>query len=344
MRRPTLKDIAAQAGVSVTAVSRALNGYPDIGDDTRNHILELAHAMNYQPNITARSLVTQRSGVIGLFLLGREKGEGFSHPFSGQIINGMLDELTEYSYDLMVFNVNDAPEANEPSYIDLCKRRGVEGAFFMGLKLDDPWLPQIKTSPMPVVVLDMPLMGDMAFSVGCDNVSAAYAAVHHLLDLGHRLIGFINGHRRASVSFERSEGYQAALADYGVRFNPALSAEGDFTAGGAKAAFLSLINQNPEITAVFVASDIMAMGVLEAAAERGLCVPQDLSVVGFDNIEMSAMTAPPLTTMSQPRYELGQTVGEILVSACNGEMPPSRVLLKAQLVVRKSTCRPREVN
>jgi DNA-binding LacI/PurR family transcriptional regulator len=338
----TLKDIAARAGVSVTAVSRALNGHKDIAEDTRVRIKELARSLNYQPNIVARSLVTQRSRAIGLFLLGREKGQGFSHPFSGQIINGMLDKLTENGYDLIVFNVNRAPRSGEPSYLDLCRRRNVEGAFFMGLRLDDPWLPELKNSSIPVVALDMPLAGQRAFSVGCDNVSGAYAAVRYLIELGHSKIGMINGHAQAAVSFDRQEGYKAALVDSGLPYDPRLVVEGNFDMETGRAAFARLLAAAPEVTAVFAASDLMAFGVLKEAAERGIRVPDDLSVIGFDNIDMSSMASPPLTTMSQPRYELGQTVGEMFVSACNGKMPLSTVLLKADLIVRNSTASPNQ--
>ncbi len=340
MSRTTLKDIAEQAGVSVTAVSRALSGYPDISEETRSRILRIACELNYQPNIAARTLVTQKSGVMGLFVLGREKGEGFSHPFSGQVINGFLDELTEEGYDMMVFKANRPPDSTNSSYLDLCRRRMVEGAFLMGLRTDDPWLADLTTSTIPIVTIDMPLAGDMTFSVGCDNLSAVHSAIRHLADLGHRRIGIVNGYKQASVSLERLQGYRNALDDLEIPFDPSLVAEADFTAKGGKKAFLSMIDRSPDMTAVFAASDLMAMGVLEGARERGLTVPDDLSVVGFDNIDMAAMSSPPLTTLDQPRYELGQTAADMLISACNGETPPSRVLLKANLIVRSSTAEP----
>ncbi len=343
MGRTTLKDIAEKAGVSVTAVSRALSGYPDIGEETRGRILRIAEELNYQPNIAARTLVTQKSGVMGLFVLGRAKGEGFSHPFSGQVINGFLDELTEDGYDMMVFKANRPPDSENSSYLDLCRRRMVEGAFLMGLRTDDPWLSDLTASAIPIVTMDMPLAGDMTFSVGCDNVSAVHAAIRHLADLGHKKIGIVNGYKEASVSFERFEGYKSALSNLGLPFDPDIVAEADFTAAGGKQAFLSMIDKAPDLTAVFVSSDLMALGVLEGARERRLSVPEDLSVVGFDNIEMAAMSSPPLTTLDQPRYELGQTAARMLIAACSGETPPSRVLLKANLIERGSTAKPNRI-
>jgi LacI family transcriptional regulator len=337
MSRTTLKDIAEKVGVSVTAVSRALSGYPDISEETRNRIFRIAEELNYQPNIAARTLVTQKSGVLGLFVLGREKGEGFSHPFSGQVINGFLDGLVEQGYDMMVFKANRPPDSGSSSYIGLCRRRMVEGAFLMGLRTDDPWITDLKSSSIPIVTMDMPLAGEMTFSVGCDNVSAVHAAVRHLADLGHTRISIVNGYTQASVSLERFEGYRSALDDLGLPFDPSLVAEADFTVAGGKEAFLTMIDRTPDITAVFAASDLMALGVLEGARELGLRVPKDLSVVGFDNIDMASMSSPPLTTLDQPRYELGRTAAKILISACNGDTPPSRVLLKANLIVRGST-------
>lgn len=340
MSRITLKDIAEETGVSVTAVSRALSGHSDIGKETRDRILRVAEALNYQPNIAARTLVTQKSGVIGLFVLGRAKGEGFSHPFSGQVINGFADELTENGYDMMVFRASRPPDSRDPSYLDLCRRRMVEGAFLMGLRTDDPWLASLEASAIPIVTLDMPLAGEMTFAVGCDNVSAVRAAVRHLAYLGHTRIGIVNGYQRASVSLERFEAYSSALSDLGIPFDSALVADGEFTADGGKRAFLSMIEKASDVTAVFAASDLMALGVLVGVKERGLSVPNDLSVVGFDNIEMAAICSPPLTTLDQPRYELGQTAARTLIAACNGETPPSRVLMKASLIVRGSTARP----
>jgi DNA-binding LacI/PurR family transcriptional regulator len=340
MERATLKDIAVRAKVSITAVSRALNGYDDIGEETRNRIIEIAKELNYQPNFTARSLVTQRSGVMGLFVLGRVRGEGFSHPFSGQIITGILDELTSRGYDLMVFSATRPPAEGEPSYVDLCRRRSVEGAFFMGLRLDDPWLPLLKSSPFPIAVLDMALMGRNTHSIGIDNVAGAYDAVRHLVDLGHARIGFINGYDEAMVSHERLQGYKAALLDRGLDYDASLVASGDFTAEGAERALRELVQRSNDITAVFCASDLMATGAMKAASDLGLSVPQDLSIVGFDDIDLASVTSPPLTTVSQPRYELGETAGRVLVDACSGLKPPSRVLLKATLVVRGTTCSP----
>ena len=133
----------------------------------------------------------------------------------------------------------------------------------------------------------------MTFSVGCDSVSAVHSAIRHLADLGHKRIGIVNGYKEASVSLERFEGYKSALSDLGLPFDPAIVAEADFTAAGGKQAFLSMIDKAPDVTAVFASSDLMALGVLEGARERGLSVPEDLSVVGFDNIEMAAMSSRP---------------------------------------------------
>jgi LacI family transcriptional regulator len=210
----------------------------------------------------------------------------------------------------------------------------------MGLRLDDPWLPSLKSSSFPIAVLDMALMGRNTHSIGIDNVAGAYDAVRHLADLGHSRIGFINGYSEAMVSHERLQGYKAALLDRGLEYDPSLVALGDFTSEGAERALRELMQCADGVTAVFCASDLMATGAMKAASDMGLAIPRDLSIVGFDDIDLASVTNPPLTTVSQPRYELGETAGRVLVDACSGLKPPSRVLLKATLVVRGTTCPP----
>ena len=187
------------------------------------------------------------------------------------------------------------------------------------------------------------MMGRNTHSVGIDNVAGAYDAVRHLADLGHARIGFINGYDEAMVSHERLQGYKAALLDRGLDYDPSLVALGDFTSDGAERALRELMQRAHDITAVFCASDLMATGAMKAASDLRLAVPRDLSIVGFDDIDLASVTSPPLTTVSQPRYELGETAGRVLADACTGLEPPSRVLLKATLVVRGTTRPPLSV-
>ena len=335
-RPVTRRDIAARVGISVAAVSRALNGHPDVSEATRRRVLEAARQLNYRPNAAAKTLVTQRSRLIGVYFLGQERAR-FSHPFASEVVDGILEGLATAGYDLLVFG--DGLYDGAPSFLHLAAHRQIDGAVFLGLRTDDPRWDELARLPFPFVTVDVPVEAARAVCVGCDHIEGARLVARHLASLGHRRIAMINGHRWAPVSWERLSGFTAGLRQAGLDLDGSLVLEGDFTEASGYRCALELLQRRPRPTAIFAASDLMALGVLRAARELGIAVPDELSVAGYDDIADAARSMPPLTTVHQPRRQVGVTAAQAVVGLIerSDDHTPSRVLLRPELVVRAST-------
>ncbi|GGI98909.1 LacI family transcriptional regulator [Alicyclobacillus cellulosilyticus] len=331
----TIRDVARAAGVSITTVSRALNGHKDVGEKTRQRILRIAEELNYRPSAVARSLVTQKTRTIGFLVSDLSKGRIW-HYFMLQILYGIQDRLAELGYDLILVNTTTTRQ-REISYLDFCTERRLDGVIVINLRLDDPYLHEVVESPLPSVVIDIPLVSATCGYVTSDNVYGAKLAVRHLIGKGHRTIGFVNGHSQAAVSHDRLRGYREALESHGIPFRPELVYEADYTVEGGRKGCELLRTAHPEMTAVFFASDLMAIGGLHHLREAGVKVPEECAVVGFDDIELAEIVSPQLTTIRQKRYEMGATAAEMLVGMMEGKtMPEGRTLLP-ELVVRQTS-------
>jgi len=361
----TIKDIARIVGVSPTAVSRALNGHRDIGEETRAKIKRVAQELGYRRNAIARGLVTKRTDTIGLFVLGRG-ATGFGDPFAYEVILGVMDTVSSGGYDLVLYGIGALcpPVMGGPSpargrrpggpscagsYVGKCKERQVDGVIMMGLRTDDPQYRSLGELDVPCVLIDVTPPCEGIGFVGSDNVLGAKTATEHLISLGHTRIGMLNGHAYATVSAERLEGYKIALMNAGIPYNPALVFEGDFSgeSGGRAARYFTALSNDVRPTAVVAASDVMAIGLVQALKGMGIAVPQDVSVVGFDDIPSASHVDPPLTTVRQARYDLGATAARmVLERLADGSRSPKAFphhgfRLATNLVVRGSTAPPR---
>lgn len=341
----TIKDIARIVGVSPTAVSRALNGCPDIGEETRRKILEVARQLDYHPNAIARGLVKRRTNTIGLFVLGRG-AHGFNDPFAYEVIAGVMDGASAEGYDLVLFAADsDAPSRGfgRSGYIAKAKERRVDGLIIMGIRTDDPAIPGLASSTLPVVLLDVDVKGPRVGVVTSDNAAGARQAVQYLISLGHRRIAMINGHPFATVSAERLSGYKMALERAGIAYDESLVFTGNFTGESGGAAVRHFWNElPPELrpTALFAASDLMAIGAMRELREMGISVPDQVSIVGFDDIAPASHVDPPLTTVRQDRRGMGAAASRMLVSMISQETGMSLVKLPTDLIVRGSTAPP----
>ncbi|MFC7322014.1 LacI family DNA-binding transcriptional regulator [Halobacillus campisalis] len=331
----TIKHIASQAGVSVTTVSRALNGYSDVNAETRKKIEQVAKELNYSPNSLARSLVKNQSETLGLLVSGFNK-ESVKDGFTVEVMSGINSYIAETQYDLVLFNT-DSSKQRKKTYTQLCKERRVDGVILQGIKTDDPYLEEVMESDIPCVFIDIPVSSKHVGYVSTDNVEGARNAVLHLLELGHRNIGMINGHKQAFVSKERLEGYKQALLEYGISFKDQLVKDGSFGEKEAYRETMSLLKEQPDVTSVFCASDLMAIGAISAAKQLNYCVPEDLSVVGYDDIPLSSYISPSLTTISQDKFALGYNAAEMLVKMLKYQQPPEQCILKTELKIRSST-------
>jgi len=259
----TIKDIAKAAGVSVTTVSRALNGYSDVSEKTRKKIELLAKELNYSPNTLARSLVMNKSKTIGLLISGIHKGM-IKDDFMVEILSGIDEYVAHTDYDLVLFSTNSTKQ-REKTYSQLCRERKVDGVILQGMKTEDPYLKEVVESDIPCVLIDIPIKSSTVGYVTTDNVLGAKKATEYLIGLGHKNIAMMNGHNFASVSQTRLEGYLEALNDAKIAIKWNWIVNGEFDENTAENVATSLLTRNPEITAIFCASDLMALGTMKAA-------------------------------------------------------------------------------
>lgn len=332
----TIKDLARAAGVSITTVSRALNGYNDVSRETREKITKIAEEMNYRPNAVARSLVTKKTRTIGV-ILSEIKRSGAKDSVAFEILCGINDRAAELNYDILLFSTNPKKQLVK-SYSDLCSERNVEGAIISGLRIQDQYLHEIIGNvDFPSVLIDIPLAGELLGHVTTNNVHGALMAMEHLLDLGHRNIAMINGHNEATISKERLAGYTQALQKRNIAFRPELVYNGNFTEEGGTEAMHQIMLSHPEVTAVFSSSDLMALGALRAAERHGKKVPESISLVGFDDIPLVSYCSPRITTIRQDHYEMGFQAAQLLIDILEGRKVSRKIVLANELIVREST-------
>ncbi|AJI20735.1 LacI family DNA-binding transcriptional regulator [Priestia megaterium] len=333
----TIKDIARVAGVSVTTVSRALNGYSDVNEKTRQKIAAVAKELNYSPNTLARGLVMQKSKTIGLLVSGISR-ESVKDNFTFEVLCGVNERASTLGYDLILFNTNTMMQ-REKTYTQLCRERRVDGAIIQGIKKEDPYLKEVVESDIPCVLVDIPVHSNSVGYVTTDNALGAKKAVEHLASLGHQHIGMINGHEDAFVSQERLNGYREALKECGLSFHSEWVVSGNFEEKKAEKAARELINRHKEVTAIFCASDLMALGALKACKELGLQVPKDISIVGYDNIVLASYSSPNLTTVGQEVYQIGYQAADLLIEMLEGKETNMKRYLDTKLIIRESTAK-----
>lgn len=333
----TIKDIAKAAGVSVTTVSRALNGYSDVNEQTRRKIMGVAKELKYSPNTLARSLVMNKSKTIGLLVSGLNRGS-VKDNFTFEVLSGINDYVSETDYDLVLFSTTSVKQ-REKTYSQLCKERRVDGVIMQGMRTDDPYLQEVVQSDIPCVLIDIPIDTETVGYITTDNKLGAKKAVEHLLRLGHREIAMINGHEFAFVSQQRLQGYKEALEAAGIRFDENRMVNGEFSEEAAEQAALKLLERDSNITAIFCASDLMALGVLKAAKRLRLQIPGQLSIVGYDDIMLSSYVSPPLTTIAQDKFQMGFVAAKMLVNTLEGKEEPHVVTLDTELKIRETTCK-----
>lgn len=333
----TIKDIAKASGVSVTTVSRALNGYSDVNEKTRRKIIEVAEVLNYSPNSLARGLVMKKSKTIGLLVSGFNK-ESIKDNFTFEVLTGINQFAAETDYDLVLFNTNSSKQ-REKTYAQLCKERRVDGAIIQGIKTDDPYLKEVVDSDIPCVLVDIPIKTENVGYVTTDNVLGAEKAVSYLLELGHRHVAMINGHEFAFVSEERLQGYKNVLKSATIKFRKEWVVNGLFQESAAEEQARILLESFPEITAIFCASDLMALGCIKAAQKLGRTVPEQLSVIGYDDILLASYVTPSLSTIAQNKALLGYSAAKLLIQMLEGEAKPQSIIIETELIERESAIR-----
>jgi DNA-binding LacI/PurR family transcriptional regulator len=331
--RPTLEAVAEHAGVSRATVSRVVNGSPNVRRPLRVRVERSIAALGYVPNQAARTLVTRRNDAVAV-IVAEPETRLFGDPFFGMHLRGMSRELTAADYQLVLLLVEDRDDyARIGRYLS---GQHVDGALIFSLHEDDPLPAMARRVGLPTVYGGRPSWpaDDGTIYVDSDNRGGARLAVEHLLSLGRRRIAHISGPLDQTSAMDRQLGYQDALP----AADPALLAHGDFTRSGGARAMARLLEAAPDVDAVFAGNDLMASGALAVLHERGRRVPQDVAVVGFDDIESVALdTTPPLTTIRQDVEEIGREMTRLLLRhLTDGPDGLAPVLLPTCLVRRAS--------
>ncbi|MCG8507117.1 MAG: LacI family DNA-binding transcriptional regulator [Sphingomonadales bacterium] len=341
-RRATIDDVARRAGVSIKTVSRVLNNEPNVRPVKRQQVLEAARALNYSPNISARSLAGDKSFLIAL--LYRDPSLDPSPNYISYVQIGALAKCRQYGFYLLLepYDMHDPDVENEVQRLIIRSR--VDGLILIPPISDsDAIMRAIEASGLPYVRIAPGDEPDRAPHVFMDDRQAAYDMTEHLLKLGHRRIGFIKAHLDHGAAQFRLEGFQTAMAEHNVPVDPPLVGQGDFTVESGMRCTEAFLDLPTPPTAVFAANDEMAAGAIAAAHKRGLAVPADLCVSGFDDSSVAAVTWPPLTTVHQPIAEMAEAATELLIERIKGHKSdetgdrfPSRQL-DYRIVVRDST-------
>jgi LacI family transcriptional regulator len=335
-RPVTSEDVAKYAGVSRTTVSLVLNGVNSIkiGAETRQRVLDAAATLGYVPNAMAQALVSRRTQAIGL-VFTRQPHHIATDPFLPQVLDGMLEVVRANNLRLLIDIVE--PEHQEQAYHELVRAKRIDGIVFSGPRLDDVALVNLEKEGFPTVLMGQ-LPGSNFYSVDVDNRQAARQAVEYLIGLGHRKIACItNAPLSYSASSDRLLGYRDALEQAGIPYDEALVRAGDFEPESGYIQMNSLLSSGVSFTAGFVASDAVLIGANGSLREQGLRIPEDISLIGFDDIAWSKYVDPPLTTVRLPAQALGNQACTMLLKILSGQtVEEKNLVLPTELVIRNS--------
>lgn len=333
MENLTLEEIGKRAGVSRSTVSRVINNHSSVSPDVRRRVLKVIKETGYRPHAAARSLAAQRTRVIGL-VVPRSVQAFFADPFFPRLIQGIAQACNANEYTLSLFMFHTEAEEQD-LYPRVLSRGLIDGVIISSSLDDDPLIPRLLESNMPFVVHGRPLVSTAVNYVDADNAVGAHNVVAHLIRLGKRRIGHITGPLNTAAGRDRRQGYINAHLARGLPIDDALIEEGDFTETGGYLAARRLVEKG--VDAIFAASDMMAFGVLRALRDLECSVPDEVAVVGFDDLDASALTQPPLTTVRQPIRRAGIAAVETLLDIIeNGADPVQRIVMPTQLVIRES--------
>lgn len=336
------RDLAARAGVSIATVSHVIRGTRNVSDQVRERVERAIAEFNYHPNALARGLRAKSTKTIGLITTE------VTNPFYSEIAVAAETELTGSGYTVLIGNIllGDLAlkDGKEHDYVNLFLERRVDGLLLTSVHLDSPIGEWLNGQGVPFVLLNRRLRNAVTDYVGVDNRGGMYAATEHLLKLGHRRIGFVGGFGYSSSAQDRLAGYQSALRSYGIKPAEKMIFEGDYDLAGGYAGAKRLLSlprrQRP--TAICAANDLLAFGVMDYALSAGFEIPTELSVTGFDNLDLSRIAPLSLTTVHQPNREMGRAAARLLVQRIETAMPhdPMVIELPCELIVRKTTARP----
>jgi LacI family transcriptional regulator len=328
----TIYDVAREAGVSMATVSRVVNGNPNVKPTTRKKVLEAIEKLGYRPNAVARGLASKRTTTVGVII------PDISSIFFAELARGIEDIATMYKYNIILCN-SDQNKDKEIHLINTLLEKQVDGIVFMGGQITEDHVEEFKRSPVPIV-LSATIDQKKEFpSVNINYEQAAYDAVKFLIDNGHRKIAMLTGSLEDPVNgYQKYSGYRKALEEATISFTEDYVVVGDYTYDSGIEAMEKFLELNERPTAIFTGTDEMALGIIHGAQDRGLSVPEDIEVIGFDNTRLAAMVRPTLTSVVQPMYDIGAVSMRLLTKYMNKEeVTDEVVLLPHRIEFRNST-------
>ncbi|XEC93631.1 LacI family DNA-binding transcriptional regulator [Paenibacillus tarimensis] len=313
--RVSIKDIAIKCSLSVSTVSRALNGDYGVKDRTRSRVLEAARELGYVPNLAAKELVSQKSRLIGIVL---NDSEFEARPAFFELLPHINKTLALYNYRAIICTVN-AHSYSKGELPDLLTLRNVSGCIILSaFRAGHPIYEDIKHMNHPAVVFESSVLTRTCSNINTDEIMGAYMATRYLIECGHRRIGFVNGSEHFEISRERLAGFRKAMDEFRLPVSDTQIVWSDYTGGGGKNGVELLLQRHPEITAVFFANDLMAMGAISSLAEIGVLIPEHLSVIGYDGLFICKYYNPPLATVVIDNPALGTKAADMLIELING--------------------------
>ena len=330
----SLADIAKKANVSKMTVSRVLSGKGQVAPETTERVKKIIAELDYHPNLIARSLSSKQTMIIGVIIPKIE--QMFLDNYIAQILSGITDVALQNNYRIMLCPI--APKWNQSTeYINLARSGLFDGLILVKTRLDDPNIEVLAKSNFPFILVNHKKYSKNINFVDSRNIEGAKMAIHYLYELGHRYIAFVAGSMFETNGRDRLKGYKDAMKNYGLEYDDNWIVFGDFNKEKAYQESKKLLNTEKRPTAIFCSDDYMAIGVIENIKEKGLSVPKDIAVVGFDDIELAAYVKPALTTIRQPMYELGKTSSQALLNLISGKQKtPLQKLLDVKLIKRES--------
>lgn len=336
-RPASIKDIARAAKVSHSTVSRALRNSPLISPQTAESIRRIAQKLGYRPSAAARSLVTDRTYTVGVVVTN------ISDPFVAGVVRGIEDAASEQGFSVFLANSNADPD-QEIRVVRSFEERRVDGIVVTSSRVGALYVPLLTRRQIPIVLLNNQHPSEFAHSVMIDNAQGSLEATRHLIELGHRRVAYLGDRYGHQSDTERLEGYRAALALAKVRFDPRLVVHGDGKPEGAAPAIEQLLALSRRPTAVLCYNDMSALGAMHGIRSAGLRVPDDISIVGFDDLYISQYLDPPLTTIRQPMRQMGRLAMETLIGILSGARAQHNIKVPGELIVRGSTAAPKELS
>ena len=333
MGAPTISQVAKEAGISVATVSRVINQKGAVTPETARKVQQAIERLGYQPNVWGRNLRRGESRVVLVLV------PNVSNPFYAPIISGVEDRLNQDGYSILLCTTN-AEAAKRAFYLEFLKDGRTDGAILMEPATDDPHVARLAREYHLVQCCEYCDNQEVS-RVSVDNFTAAHQVVTTLVELGHKKVGFIGADNDFISTTFRREGYLEGLRSLGIeaREEDQVFASGDYSFASGIEAARKLLERKDRPTALFCVSDVLALGAIQAARELSISVPEELSVVGFDDVEYATMGYPKLTTVRQPCYELGGTAAELLIGQIKGGAKGQAVYLDHQIIMRDSTAR-----